>query len=200
MTRAEFNPIMAMLIAGVSPKVPPTKEQMAVYFDLLSDLDAEVLKAGVRQVLIEHQYPTLPPVGMIRKFATTLSRPPAIASADAWDMALRAAQKHGLGTSTKFRAGQLPKLVDHEAEALRELPGPVAYAVRRFGYRQICDATEKDIGIVRAQFLRCYEQFAEKEQHEALMPPSVSALANQLAESFGAESKPLPALPVGRPA
>lgn len=69
MNHREFLEIMAVLEAGSGTSRPISEIQAEVYFDLLKDLPADAVRRAARQALAESQYPTIPPVGVLRRLA-----------------------------------------------------------------------------------------------------------------------------------
>lgn len=65
--RREFAVGLAVLSAGIGKEIP--EATVAVWYDVLCDLNPAQLKAGILAVLKESQYSGLPPVGVIRKAA-----------------------------------------------------------------------------------------------------------------------------------
>lgn len=188
MTRIEFAPIMAYLATACGASAP-TREQAEVYFDLLGDLPAQLVQSAAKQVAMEHNYPNLPPVGLIRKAAIAL-REPTTPGPKAWEMFCKAVSRYGSGRQRLWANGRFHE-IDNEQLGLASLPPDVARAARAFGWNTLCDTTREDMGIAQTQFLKVYAQLGAHEQREAIMPPDVRALANELAGGFGLNGKPV---------
>lgn len=154
MTREEFAQVTGYLSAAVNK--PMLREQIEVYFDLLKDLPAIAVGAAARQALVESQYPTIPPVGVIRQLATRAVQPEALTWGEAFQLTLQAVRRHGL---------------DGERQALASLPPVVAHAARCLGWRSLCDATSLET--VRAQFRDIYAPLAEREERQWTLPRPV---------------------------
>lgn len=73
MTREEFGPIVLYLSSAVNREIP--REQAEVYYDLLGDLPAAAVRAAVRRAFLESAYPTVPPVGTLRRLAILAMHP-----------------------------------------------------------------------------------------------------------------------------
>lgn len=159
MTQTEFGTVMAYLSAGVGKAA--TLEQTRVYFDLLGDLPLPILQEAARRALMEHKYISLPPVGVIRGHAVSISGQRTLGP-NAWELALAAVRRYGSL---------------HETRGLATLPADVAEAVRAFGWRIICDATNEELGIVQTQFLKVYDTLGKRSEQTALMPPMTPACA-----------------------
>lgn len=185
MTRKEFAPIMAY-IATACGAPGPTREQTEIYLDLLGDLDAPVVKAAARLVVIDHVYPNLPPVGLIRKAVMAL-RSPKIPAAEAWELACRAVRKFDHDPEV---AGYDKKMRD----GLASLPANIARAVRAFGWRAIQERQAKFDSLERTRFIEIYDRLSEHEEHFAIMPPSVREIADLVGSGFGLERKTQAAL------
>jgi len=184
MTKKDFAPIMAYVATACSAPAP-SRQQTEVYFDLLGDLEANVVQAAARMVVIDHVYPSLPPAGLIRKQALELKQP-GVTGPDAWKLFHGAARKFGSGKRNHYGAGQVAQ-IDCEAEGLKSLPPRVARAARSFGWQTLCDTTDDALHFAREQFLRIYATIDNDEKHQAIMPPSVRSLAAALAGGFAIE-------------
>jgi len=71
MSRDEFAEIFAFLCAAVDKA--PNEAQMDVWFDLLGHLPVDALKAGVKQALLDSDYPGMPSVGKIYGLACEIA-------------------------------------------------------------------------------------------------------------------------------
>lgn len=167
MTHTEFSAIMAYLAAGIGKPIPQATQ--AVYWDLLGDLSAEALQAAAKQALLDSAYPTLPQVSVLRQLALAVQQPTAdsLSPIEAWELVRKAMIRWGY-----FR----PK------QGLESLPPLVRRAVEAFGWQELCDAENADV--IRAQFCRAYEAMRDRQQREALMPPSLRGLIDKLANRF----------------
>lgn len=175
MTRDEFTPMMGIMSAATG--VAFTREAGEIYFELLSDLDAAIVRTAVKQVLINHEFATLPPVGAIRKAAIALQSPPAIPGPEAWRLFLAAVRKHRLEPQRRLVAGQWRE-VGGEVHGLASLPPSVAYVAKCFGWRRLCDTMADHIGIAERDFLQMYDSLHRHAERQAVLPPSVAAVAS----------------------
>lgn len=166
MNRTEFTAITAYLAAAVGKPMPA--EQIEVYFSLLGDLSAQVLWAAAKQAILENQYPTIPPVGVLRKLATEAMNGAEITRTadEAWGLVVDAIRMYGWPNPEAGKAS---------------LPPLVRKAVECFHWQDLCDASNPEV--VRAQFRKAYEAIAEREKRQALQPialkDSLAAIANK---------------------
>lgn len=158
---------MAYLSSAAGSKVDPSREQAEAWYDLLGDLPADVLMAAARQAMVEHEYPTLPPVGMIRRLAVELIRP-ATSAVDAWNDVLSAVRIYGIDRRRKGLA-TLPPDVARVADSLWEI---------------ICDCPDASLTFVQKQFTEAYQAVSAQAERQALMPPAVRSLAEGLAAAL----------------
>jgi hypothetical protein len=140
----------------------PTAE---LWYRMLADLPYEVAKAALLKVLATAKY--FPTVAEIREAAASIVLPGLPSPAEAWEMVGRVVRKYGY-----YR----------EKEGLASLPPQVREAVRCIGWKEIC--LSEDIEVVRAQFFRVYEQYANRKREEAVIPSPVREIIGQLAERF----------------
>jgi hypothetical protein len=162
-TRQEFAAVMAYLGTAVGKE--PTREQAEVYFDLLGDLPAADLERAAKRALMGHNFPTLPPAGVIRQQATEFMDPP-ITAGEAWAMVMRAvANGH----------------YERPEPSLKRLPPRVAAAARAYGWRALCDMPLASQQTTFAQFRDVYQSIDTRARTEAALPaglrsPAVAAL------------------------
>lgn len=171
MNREEFAAILYYLAAGVGRDV--SDAQLEVYFDLLGDLPADVLRRAAQRALLESQYPTLPPVGVLRRLAAEAMAPRQLAACEAWGLTLRAVEAFGY---------------DQELRGLESLPPLVRRAAECLGWQTICASTEPEI--CRAQFAKAFEALAGREQRESLLPPSLREALGRVGRAEGLLSPP----------
>lgn len=163
MIAADFATCMAYAEAACGKQL--SKEQMAVYHDLLGDLPREQLMAGVKRAALEHRYATVPPAGMIRELAIQPAPADGLTEAKAWELGWAA-------------VGRMDPDVPGSVErALAKLPAAVAETIKAMGIPALCYGKEP-VSVVRAQFTKFYGQISQAKQRHALLPP---ALRDQIA-------------------
>lgn len=157
MTRHEFASVMAYISAGIGK--PIAREAAEVYFDLLGDLPEPIFRAAAKRVLLEHKWATFPSVAELREAAalTMQGEISSLTAAEAWQLAWKA-------------TGKIDPEVDGSLErACAQLPPLVFEAMRSFGIPALCFGREP-VAVVRAQFMKFYEQLADREKRRALLP------------------------------
>lgn len=184
MTIDELGPILGYVQAACGLREKVTAEQTFVWFDLLRDLPAEVVRAAAKQVVLDHPYPNLPPVGAVRKAALELAQP-TIPAAKAWELFLAAVRKFGSGKRNLWAGGQFHER-DNEQAGLDSLPPQVRRAAQAFGWRTLCDTPPDELGLAQEQFRKTYGSLGESEKRLAIMPPEVRAIAAKIYETFPA--------------
>lgn len=160
MTRHEFASVMAYIAAGIGKAV--TKETVDVYFDLLGDLPAPAFRAAAKRVLLEHKWANFPSVAELREAAalTMQGEISSLSPAEAWHLAWEAVK------------GIDPEVEGTLERACSGLPPIVFEAMRAFGINSLCFGRDP-VGVVRAQFIKIYEQLAAREQRQALLPSAL---------------------------
>lgn len=122
-------------IAAAFPQWPASKETVAIYADLLGDLDYHTVKAALRDLLLtEDRWPT---VASIRRSVANRAGVLAPSAAQAWAEITRQADEVG-------RTGR--PCWSHPA---------VAEAVKTIGWYDLCMSTNAET--IRSQFMRIYE-------------------------------------------
>lgn len=139
MQRAEFAAAMAVLTAAIAR--PMAEDQATVYFELLGDLPADVLKLAIKRTLLEHRITTIPTIAELRALATEIMHPEsAMDSGQAFGLARQAIA--GFGWSS-------------QEPGLASLPPLVRQVVRQIGWRVMCESENADA--MRAHFVRMFE-------------------------------------------
>jgi hypothetical protein len=179
--RLEFAKIMAYL--GIATGKPLSEEAHEVYYDLLGDLPAPTLQAAARRVLLEHRWATFPSIAELRQAASETIRGQVseLSPAEAWEKAWRAVARIDL---------EMPHTLD---AAFAGLPPTVAEAMRAFGLPSLV-SSKSPVEVVRAQFVKIYEQLAARDRRVALVP---AALKRDVAE-IGAARVALPVARIGQ--
>ncbi|HWG42514.1 MAG TPA: hypothetical protein VN688_06970, partial [Gemmataceae bacterium] len=161
MTRQEFAAVMAYVGAGCGKTLG--EDALKVYYDLLSDLPLDVLQLAAKRALLESHYPVFPPVGVLRKLAAEIMRPPAMPALEAWGVLQRAIDRYG---------------DDNPQQGLDALPEPIRAVAEQFGWRQLCRCNETEI--LRAQFSKAYDTAQARERATWLLPVGVRQAVAEL--------------------
>jgi hypothetical protein len=156
MNKSEFIRVIAYLEAGCGRAL--AKESVHVYFDLLGDLDASVFEAAARIVILEHPWASFPSIAELRDAAATVKHGNInrMTAAEAWELAWKAIKK----TDPEVRSTD---------RYLEELPPLVRRAVDSYGLSALCYGKEP-IAIVRAQFMRIFDDLAGSDERLSLLP------------------------------
>jgi hypothetical protein len=160
MTNTEFAELIGYISAGCGKSL--SRESQVVYFDLLGDLPFNIGQLAAKRVLAEHKWSTFPSIAELRQAAVESLRGEVkeLSGAKAWELAWRA-------------VGRIDPEIDGSRErAFNGLPSIVVEAINAFGLLDLCYGKEP-VGVLRGQFLRIFDQLAERERRAALLPPKV---------------------------
>lgn len=173
--RTEFAKVMAFIAAAIQ-KPLATTHTLDVYYDLLGDLPLEALQIAAKRVVIEHRWATFPTVAEIREAAVSAlsGQVTQMPSGEAWQIAWQTVGRMD---------PDIPTTVE---SAMASLPPLIAKAVRAFGVSAICYGREP-VTVVRAQFVRIYEQLVQAEQKAALLPDSLKESIRQIGSAQAAK-------------
>lgn len=160
MSRREFAEVMAYLSAACGKPMP--SEAAEVYFDLLGDLPVEVLRIAAKRVALSHPWATFPSVAELREAGAETMRGKSVelSAAEAWRIAWSTAGRIDLD------------VIGSCDRAMASVPPLVAEAMQSFGIAALCYGKEP-VGVVRAQFVKFFEQLAAREKRVALLPPAL---------------------------
>jgi len=167
MTKGEVAKLLAVLAAAY-PKFEVNDVKVQVWHEMLGDLDYAVANMAVKKLIMQNTFP--PAIAEVRKAAAELTNPENLTSSEAWGEVTSAIRNYGY-----YREG----------EALASMSPTTAQVVRYMGWREICMSEDKDTGVVRGQFLKMYEQTANREQEKKLLPPAMQDEIKQLSKKFG---------------
>lgn len=172
----DFAKVMAFISAATQK--PASPETVEVYYDLLGDLDLEVLKSAAKRVVLEHPWATLPSVAELRQAAvqTTLDKTQTISAQEAWSIAWRAAGQIDPDIKGEFVTfdGHGNKIVHRSMTdyALQDVPPHVRRTMQLFGMGRLIAGNEP-LGVMQAQFCQTYSALQLEARREALLPLSL---------------------------
>jgi hypothetical protein len=200
-TRNDFSATMAFLEAACN--VQPSKETLTAYFEVLGDLDADVFRLAAKRVVLAHPWHTFPSVAELSQAYVDAKRGDitGLQPAEAWEMAWRAARHMDLElTGTYVSNGRT--FPSQAAAAMNGLPDLVVRAMKAYGLPALVNGTEP-LTVVRAQFMKIYEQLAASDRAAAALPASMrKALADRkvLNQQHGSIEEEEPLQRVTKPA
>lgn len=164
MTKGEVAKLLAVLAAAY-PKFEVDDVKVQVWYEMLGDLEYSVANIAIKKLIMQNTFP--PAIAEVRKAAIEISSPRGLTAAEAWGEVIRAIRNYG------YYRGE---------EALASLSPTTAQVVRYIGWREICWNEEPEI--LRAHFLRMYDQVIAREQEKQLLPPVMQAEIKKLADKF----------------
>lgn len=164
MTKAETARVVGIIRATLPNGPRVGDDTVAAWHDILGDLPFDAVVRATRSVLSVQEIPAWPAVGRIRKEAVALMRPDVPTAAEAW----------GRVEHEMRRVGWVGK---------PDLDPLAARVVRAIGWTRLCASEEP--GVERGQFLRMYDQMAQREERDAVLPEGLrpGAMAPALPEA-----------------
>ncbi len=169
MSNFEFAEIVARITAGCGKSL--SMESQVVYFDLLGDMDASVLRIAADRVLAEHVWSTFPSIAELRQAAVDTLRGEVkeLSPGEAWEKAW--------GVISNLD----PEISGSVDRAKKCVPAIVWESIEAFGVLAMCYGDEP-VGVIRGQFMRIYEGIAARDRRKALLPPSTLAALDDIRE------------------
>lgn len=164
MTKGEIAKLLAVLAAAY-PKFEVDDVKVQVWYEMLGDLEYSVVNIAIKKIIMLNTFP--PAIAEVRKTAIEISNSINITAAEAWGEVIRAVKKYG-----HYRA----------KEAIASMSPATAQVVRCIGWSEICLTEEP--GVIRAHFLKMYDQITAREQERQLLPPAMQAEIRKLAKRF----------------
>jgi len=164
MTKGEVAKLLAVLAASY-PKFEVDDLKVHVWHEMLGDLDYAAASMAVKKLIMQNTFP--PAIAEVRKAAIEISSPRVLTAAEAWGEVVNAVRNYG------YYRGE---------EALASLSPTTAQVVRYIGWREICWNEEPEI--LRAHFLRMYDQIIAREQEKQLLPSAMQAEIKKFAKKY----------------
>ncbi len=172
MTKSETSMIFSVLTAAY-PRFDTFKDKeearpvVELWAEMLADIPFSVVELAVKKLVLESPYP--PTIADVRKRAVEIMTPPEdrIDAAEAWGEVIRAMRFYGYY---------------QEKEALESMSPRVARVVKYMGWQEICLSDQP--GVARGQFLKMYQQVAEREQKERLLPDVMRKEMQRIADGM----------------
>ncbi len=167
MTRNEMSRLLAV-IAAAFPRfqVDDSGITLNVWHEMLGDLDYAVATTAVKKLIMQNTFP--PAIAEVRKAAMEILNPGQVTGSEAWGEVTRAIRNYGY-----YR----------EAEALASMSPTTARVVKYMGWQDIC-MSEDPTGVLRGQFLKMYDQVADREQEQQLLPETLRKQIDSLASGM----------------
>ncbi len=155
MTQVEVARLLTIM-ASAWPQFEPSEDKVLLWHEMMQDVDYQVAQAALKVLIARKTFP--PSIAEFRQEVLAISTPAEdqITPAEAWGMVVHAIREYG-----SYR----------EREALESLPPAVRKTVEYIGWREICLSEEPDV--IRAQFMRMFQQVSERRQKEAVLPATL---------------------------
>lgn len=148
------------VIAAAYPNFAVSETTLAVWTEMLDDLEYGAVSAAVRRHIAVSRF--APSIAEIREQTVAVDRTGIPTAAEAWGNAWAAARHWGNY---------------HPVEAFAEMGAEAAYVVGLMGWDAFCMETE--FGVIRGQFLKMYQQVEQRDAREALLPAGLRTLGQR---------------------
>lgn len=155
MTKTETTKLLALMVAAW-PRFEVDDIRLSLWHEMFADVDFAVAQLALKKLMLESPHP--PSIADLRRQILAVTSPAGdqMEPAEAWALVARAVREHGY-----YR----PR------EALEFLPERIRATVEAIGWQEICASEQPDV--IRAQFMRMYEQIKRRSEEKALLPPSL---------------------------
>lgn len=164
MTQKEFSKIMAAIAASY-PDVNLTAETNKVYYSQLKDIDYEVCRLAVQQIIQTSQF--FPRIAQIREKCASVSNPATdISTVDAINVLTNSISKFGY-----YRVDEALEYIKGQSETLYEI-------AKALGYRNICTS---DLQRFRTEIESLYREANKEQKEKAMISGEVKSKVAQLA-------------------
>lgn len=166
MTQAEVAKLLTIM-ASAWPQFEPSEDKVLLWHEMLQDVDYQLAQVALKSLVARRTFP--PSIAEFRQEVLAISTPAEdrMAAAEAWGMVVQAIRDYGY-----YR----------EHEALESLPELVRQTVQFIGWQELCLSQEPDV--IRAHFMRMYQQVSERRQKEAVLPPALKEAIAAIADKM----------------
>ena len=166
MESKQFSNIMATLAVTYDKKIPP--ERSKIYFESLKDLDFEICKAAVQNLIMTSEF--FPSIAQIRSKYTEISNPSAVTgTVDAMGILNRAISDYG-----RYRASEALEYIKGESETLYQV-------VSAIGFGNICNSDlQRYRGEVESLFRDCEKSVKEQAMLSGEVRSKIAMLSGKL--------------------
>ncbi len=152
MTKDEFKILCkAMKAVYTQPTFLPDADSFKVWYELLKDIDYKTAHIAIQKYMLSNKF--APTIADIRELCIDVTYGNKKDWSDGWEEVLKAIRYFG-----SYR----------ESEAFSSMDDTTREAVKRLGFRNLC--MSENIMADRANFRMIYEQLAEREHKEKVMP------------------------------
>lgn len=163
MLKSELLKIMTAL-SEVYSKFEINEMKTAIFYDLLKDLDYQVVQAAVRKHMLISEFP--PTIADLRRLSTEIANPSLqVTAGEAWGEVEKAIRNYGW-----YRP----------EEALSSMSEGARKVARYIGWQNICEA--ENIDVIRGQFMKMYGQVEARDKEEALLPEPLKNAIKELGQ------------------
>jgi hypothetical protein len=167
MKKSEVLLIHAALMIAYPKLAEPDEATIEMWHRALTDVDYKVAEVAVQKLILESTFP--PSIAEVRAAITEITQPAIPTPAEAWGEVEKAMRLYGY-----YR----------EKEALSSMSEITRQTVKCMGWADIC-MSEKP-SVTRGQFLKMYEQIANRRRSESLLPQPLKDEIRKLSERYSA--------------
>lgn len=140
----------------------PDEYAVRMWYKLLQDIPYEQCNIAIQKLALTSKWP--PTVAEVREAAVDIQAEQTDWS-DGWNEVLKAIGRFGM-----YR----------EEEALASMSGMTREAVRRLGWKQLCQSEMDELTAIRANFRMIFEQKSTKEKEQAMLPDYLKAAIDRI--------------------
>ena len=143
------------------------KYSMNVWFGLLHEIPYETANAAVQIHMRTSKWPPTPAdiIGVVAKGQTQIGD-----WSEGWEQVIKAIGRYGY---------------TNEAEALKSMDETTQRAVKRLGWKQICQSDQDELMSIRANFRQIYGQIKDHAEEQARIPVELSKAISGAVKQIG---------------
>jgi hypothetical protein len=153
------------------------EDKVRLWGTMLQDVPYRVAEIAAMTLISQSPFP--PKLADITKKISEVMAPEStkLTGAEAWGQVMKLVSNYG------FYPYDPPEKLEG---LLQRLSPPARKVVDQIGYKNICYSPEQELGVIRGQFLKMYEQVQTRDNQDNLIPAGLQKEIKKLSESFSA--------------
>jgi hypothetical protein len=167
MEKSEVVLIYAALTIAYPKLAEPDEATIEMWHRALADVDYKVAEVAVQKLILENTFP--PSIAEVRAAIAEIMQPNIPTPAEAWGEVERAMRLYGY-----YR----------EKEALDSMSDITRQTAKCMGWAKMCMSEEPSV--TRGQFMKMYEQIANRRRSESLLPQPLKDEIKKISEKYSA--------------
>jgi len=149
------------------PKFEVTEERLKLWHSMLKDVSYDLAQIAILKYIAENEFE--PKISKVLDIILKIKVPQKITAAEAWGEVEKAISQYG-----SYRV----------EEALDSLSPETRKVVNMLDFTRICRTLESELGVVRGQFLKMFDQIQKRERENICLPETLQKHISLLTDKY----------------